>query len=387
MRNFDDTFDRRTPAFRRATRPRRGIDALYPTMADDEEEAALPPPVRTGNPLDALYPTMRDDAGDTAGGVRAARRRIAGIDDAIAKAMGVPRVGDAATSPDYTRVAGPVPAGVMAALGRAAEDAGGGAAPVALKTPAPGNAKYRPAGQDLPSPADIFAAKWGDASAPPWARIPHFAKRPGEWEAFNKALDAHPGLTEAERLYFRQAFAWEGGTRADKRDPDSHNTSNAPAKKGDPLTSSGITPAMLKVASGKVPALNGATDPKDLTLDQRVAFMKWYLDNAVLKNVDGVKKLSKLGDDKAAAAVMDVFYRHGQDHGTEVLQEAINRFGADGKNLVEPDGEMGSKTWTALENLLRDTKTRDRFLDTLADVRVKRNPDEKARIDHFRPDR
>ncbi|MEW5994121.1 MAG: hypothetical protein AB1744_06970, partial [Candidatus Zixiibacteriota bacterium] len=95
-----------------------------------------------------------------------------------------------------------------------------------------------------------------------------------------------PDASDAERFAYGQIFAAEGGVA---KDP----TSSA---------SGGILQATLDDARKRVPGLEGANTPSDLTLDQRAAVMRDYFDQS-LRTAGGSKALENIGDRNSAAAL------------------------------------------------------------------------------------
>lgn len=116
-----------------------------------------------------------------------------------------------------------------------------------------------------------------------------------ELEAFNRALDKNPNLSDQERDLYADIFAWEGGT---KKDPRSS-------------ASSGILQDTLDRARAGLPELANVKTPSDLDLDQRVAVYKHYFTD-VLPTKDGMDVLNDIKNKKAAGALADTIFRHGR---------------------------------------------------------------------------
>jgi hypothetical protein len=182
----------------------------------------------------------------------------------------------------------------------------------------------------------------GDKSTPPAYKKGYLSKQPGVWEGFNKAADRLPEAGENQKFTLGQIFAAEGGTA---KDPESN-------------ASSGILQNTLDSARKRVPGLESAKTPSDLTLDQRTAVMKDYFDQS-LRTIGGARALDALPSKEAAAAFGDAIYRHGPGDGAEAIQRAIN---AVEKGRVAEDGKMGPETFKAFQTMANEPKAQSKLL-------------------------
>jgi hypothetical protein len=138
--------------------------------------------------------------------------------------------------------------------------------------------------------------------------------------------------------------------------------------------------------------IESAEDVQDLTMTQRAALYRWYVDSAM--PALGAWALNDLGDRYTAAAVEDALFEQGPGEGVRLVQEAINdvikdlpsaeltALGVNG--LIPADSVLGSRTFAALAALanggygaiLREA------LANWRDIELKGN--ERWRTDYFR---
>jgi HK97 family phage portal protein len=217
----------------------------------------------------------------------------------------------------------------------------------------------------------------------PVAPLPPAYKRKivkqADWEAFNGAVAALPGITPMERYAFSETFAAEGGLLVD---PDSG-------------AASGISRQILDIAKTD-PAFDDLTDvadPADLTVAQRARIYRWYFDKRTLRTVGGGAAHGQIDDKFSAAALADVLFREGGAGGTRMIRSAANetlRGLADDErrrlglpDAIPTDGAMGPQTFdtfAALSNAGHGAGLREK----LSDLRQARCDHERDRNDHFR---
>jgi hypothetical protein len=216
---------------------------------------------------------------------------------------------------------------------------------------------------------DPFDPKFGDGTKPPEWKKDTLGAQGDAWKNFNNAIGKLSGVSDNERFVYGQIFAAEGGNAVD---PSSG-------------ASSGITKQTLEDArnAGAVPGLDKVKSPGDLNADQRAGIMRWYFDKTMEK-AGGSAALDKIGDKLAAGALADSLYRHGSNGGTKLIQRAINQ--VNGNSDLKVDGGMGNDTLNAYNKLVTNPETRDKLLETLAELRNSAtNGQERDRMDHYRP--
>jgi len=197
-----------------------------------------------------------------------------------------------------------------------------------------------------------------------------FLKQKGAWEEYNRSVGKLPGITPTEKTILPQIFAAEGGIR---NDPDSS-------------ASSGILQGSLDRAkkSGKIPGIENAQRPADLTVPQRAAVAKFYFDDT-LRTVGGGKALDTIGDKKAAGAFADTIFRHGRRKGSEIIQDAVNKTRKEqGLSPIEEDGKMGPETLSAYREAATDPDGRKLLFEKFRKRRKNESPiSEHPRVDFF----
>lgn len=103
----------------------------------------------------------------------------------------------------------------------------------------------------------------------------------------------------------------------------------------------------------------------------------------IMEKAGGSAALDKIDDKLAAGALADSLYRHGSSGGTKLVQTAINQ--VNGNENLKVDGGMGKDTLDAYSKLVSNPETRDKLLNTLADLRdAATQGNEKDRMDHYR---
>lgn len=196
------------------------------------------------------------------------------------------------------------------------------------------------------------------------------------WKNWSNSVGKMGNLSPAERRAYMETFAAEGGFNADQ------NSGAA----------SGITPDALDraIKDGALPGVKKGTKPKDLLMDERASAYRHYFDDVLYtvdKKIPGSSNLKRIGNDEAAAAFADTMFAHGRRGGAEAIQNAINKVRP---GTVNPDGNMGPKTFDAYRRLTGNPKTTRALLDALGNARwdrVKGRKDAKGwetRINHFR---
>ncbi len=100
-----------------------------------------------------------------------------------------------------------------------------------------------------------------------------------------------------------------------------------------------------------------------------------------------------IGNATVASAIADPIFREGQEAGTKVIQDAINRLSdaSSSHKKMKADGIFGSQTYRALQKIAKDPKQTKIFLNYLADEKVtfrekeENSKGELARINYYRP--
>ena len=192
------------------------------------------------------------------------------------------------------------------------------------------------------------------------------------WNAWSQLIGRLPRLQSTEKRAYMEIFAAEGG--------NSVNPKNG--------ATSGIKDDTLDQLIHKkwVKGIKRGTKAKDLSLNQRAGIYRDYFDFA-MNEVGGSSAFGRIDDAAAASAVADTLFRHGRTGGGQLIREAINKLapgtlamrGATGKKL--PFNETALK---AFQTAIADPVTRRKFLDALADLRIKDSPGEALRFNHFR---
>ena len=206
----------------------------------------------------------------------------------------------------------------------------------------------------------------GDAQTPPAWKSGDFAAQPGAWAGFNQAVAGLPNASPTETFAYGQIYAAEGGNIKDK----------------DGSASSGILQKTLDDARSRVPGLENARTPSDLSPAQRAAIYRDYLDQA-LHGVGGHQALDRIGNIKAATALADTVFRFGTGGGARIVQQAINEIAPGTIKAI--DGKMGPETLTAFTRLASNPSTLARLLDEISRTRTRETRGaERDRNDHFR---
>ena len=223
-----------------------------------------------------------------------------------------------------------------------------------------------------------------------------------EWADQLDALDKL-GVSEAEHRAYREIFSAEGGLKIDDgtvggiQEQTLENITKSGKEYVQSLEQIGIDP--------------GVTKPKDLTPEQRIGVYRLHFNTFWEKGakavgerigkpgMEGYEVLEYIGNEEAAAALADTFFRGGRgsvEKGSAawITQRAINKsLGALREPLIVEDGRFGSGSIEAFKALSSDPRTRKQLLDNLAEERRKvweGSPNfegEAARADHFRMER
>lgn len=214
-------------------------------------------------------------------------------------------------------------------------------------------------------PKSGISTRLGNATTPPAYKAGIFAKQPGAWEGFNKAVGNLPKVSSAEKFAYGQIFAAEGGNIKD------------PA--GSAVA--GILQKTLDDARGRVPGLSNARTPGDLRPDQQAALYRDYL-NQALAQAGGYQALNGIGSDYAAAVLADTLFRFGPSGGASIIQSAINSVAP---GSVQVGGGMGPQTMAVYIQLAANPATLWQLLKAIGDERdLKLKGKEADRNDQFR---
>ena len=271
---------------------------------------------------------------------------------------------------------------------------------VRLPLPAPGSpaalAKYRPdqareangrfanEGRGGAQTAQGSTPRRGSGATPPAYRSQAVPQR--VWEGFVTAAEKVEPSSPTKQYIYSEIFAAEGGLRYDPEGP----------------ASSGITPDSLKAAQAKgIPELQGVTDIRALTIEQRILVYRSYLDDALSKINGKSNALSEIADQHSAAALVDPIVRYGDGTGGALVRRGINdaiarlspeeRAGL-GLSPIPPSGKLDQQAFDAFKTLDREGHGAA-VRGTIADRRIERienqtlddrKKGEIERANHFR---
>lgn len=99
---------------------------------------------------------------------------------------------------------------------------------------------------------------------------------------------------------------------------------------------------------------------------------------------NGLQLLDDLKDEKGAAAVANVLFRHGSDKGAKYIQESINS-ALSKEDQIPTYGGMGSQTYNGLRKVLSDKSARRVFLNNLKNKNIAADEEKREldRINYF----
>ena len=200
----------------------------------------------------------------------------------------------------------------------------------------------------------------------------YFKNQPKSWPTWTQLIGGLPNLHSTEKRAYMEIFAAEGGNRLD---PGSD-------------AMSGITKTTINRAVDKrhVKGIKFGTEPKTLSLEERSRLYRAYFDHAFDK-IDGSRAFGRIADPEAASAVADTLFRHGRNGGGTLIRKAINAVvpGSLAERVSSKLGLPFNKTaLSEFQRTIADSANRRKFLDALADERIKVAPNEADRFNHFR---
>ena len=192
------------------------------------------------------------------------------------------------------------------------------------------------------------------------------------WRNWSNHVRDLPGVSENEARAYAEIFAAEGGLGLDPR------TRNV---------ASGITPGVLAVKEVRKELEAAGVDisrgPRGIPVEDRPKVYRAYM-NYALNRAGGVRALDSLASGETSAAVADTLFRHGRTGGAKIIVTAINDIRP---GSLPPDGSVvGPATLPILQKMAQNPGDRAKLLDAIAAQRRLRvrNPNERARFDHFR---
>ena len=215
-----------------------------------------------------------------------------------------------------------------------------------------------------PSPTPIIPV--------PGYKKDYFKNQPKSWPTWTQLIGSLPNLHSSEKRAYMEIFAAEGGDRLDTESG----------------AMSGITKTTIDRAIDKVhvKGIKSGTEPKTLSLEARSRLYRAYFDHA-FDRIGGSRAFGLISDAEAASAVADTLFRHGRNGGGALIRKAINAV-VPGSLAERVSSKLGLPfNETALSEFQRtiaDPANRRKFLEALADERIKVAPNEADRFNHFR---